>query len=74
MASLLGVNICMGTEKYLGLPPMIRMSKKAIFKFIKDRVWHRISSWSGKALSRAGREVLIKFVLEVIPSYVMSIS
>ena len=32
-----------------------------------------INSWSGKCLSKAGREVMIKSVLQAIPSYVMSI-
>jgi len=52
---------------------MVRHSKKATFSFIKDRVWQKISSRSSKCLSKAGREVMIKSVLQAIPSYVMSI-
>jgi hypothetical protein len=52
---------------------MVGRSKKATFNFIKDRVWQRISSWSSKCLSKAGREIMIKSVLQAIPSYVMSI-
>ncbi|XP_024630838.1 uncharacterized protein [Medicago truncatula] len=52
---------------------MVGRSKKATFSFIKDRVWQKISSWSSKCLSKAGREVMIKYVLQAIPSYVMSI-
>lgn len=63
----------MGTGKYLGLPSMVGRSKKSTFGFIKDRVWQRINSWSSKCLSRSGREVMIKSVLQSIPSYVMSI-
>jgi hypothetical protein len=63
----------LGTGKYLGLPSMVGRSKKATFSFIKDRVWQKISSWSSKCLSKAGREVMIKSVLQAIPSYVMSI-
>jgi hypothetical protein len=33
----------------------------------------KISSWSSRCLSQAGREVLIKSVLQSIPSYVMSV-
>jgi hypothetical protein len=36
-------------------------------------VWQRINSWSSKCLSKVGREVMIKFVLQAIPSYVMSL-
>jgi hypothetical protein len=73
VAAVLEVNIALGTGKYLGLPSMIGRSKKSLFKFIKDRVWKKINSWSGRALSGAGREVLIKSVLQSIPTYMMSI-
>jgi len=63
----------LGTGKYLGLPSMIGRNRNATFAFIKDRVWQKINSWSGKCLSKAGREVMIKSVLQAIPSYVMSI-
>ncbi|XP_024642261.2 uncharacterized protein [Medicago truncatula] len=68
-----GVLEVLGTGKYLGLPSMVGRSKKATFSFIKDRVWQKISSWSSKCLSKAGREVMIKSVLQSIPSYIMSI-
>lgn len=35
IATQLGVNVCLGTGKYLGLPSMIGRSKKSLFKFIK---------------------------------------
>jgi hypothetical protein len=63
----------LGTGKYLGLPSMVGRSKKTTFSFTKDRVWQQISSWSSKCLSKVGREVMIKLVLQVFPSYVMSI-
>jgi hypothetical protein len=63
----------LGTGKYLGLPSMIGRNKQATFSFIKDRVWQKINSWSIKCLSKAGREVMVKYVLQSIPSYVMSI-
>jgi hypothetical protein len=44
-----------------------------VFSYLKDRVWKRINSWRGRALSRAGKEVMIKSVLQAIPSYVMSV-
>ncbi|GAU25475.1 hypothetical protein TSUD_71290 [Trifolium subterraneum] len=73
IASLLGVQQVMGTGKYLGLPSMVGRSRKATFKFIKDRIWKKINSWSSRCLSQAGREVMIKSVLQSIPSYIMSI-
>jgi hypothetical protein len=48
-------------------------SGKSTFKFIKDRIWKKINSWSNKCLSHAGRGVMIKSILQTIPSYIMSI-
>lgn len=70
---ILGVQAVLGTGKYLRLPSMIGRNKKATLSFIKDRVWQRINLWSSKCFSKAGREVMIKSVLQAIPSYVMSI-
>ncbi|XP_058770133.1 uncharacterized protein LOC131643821 [Vicia villosa] len=73
LASIMGVRHVLGTGKYLGLPSLIGRSKKATFSYIKDRIWNRINSWKGRSFSRAGKEVMIKSVLQAIPSYVMSI-
>jgi len=71
ITNILGVQVVLGTGKYLGLPSMIGRDRTATFAFIKDRVWQKIKSWSGKCISKEGREVMIKFVLQAIPSYVM---
>jgi len=63
----------MGTGKYLGLPSMIGRDKRYVFSFIKDRIWKRINAWRGRALSKAGKKVMIKSVLQSIPSCIMSI-
>jgi len=73
LVSILGVQAVLGTSKYLGLPSMIGRNRSSTFVFIKDRVWQKINSWSSKCLSKVGREVMIKSVLQAIPSYVMSI-
>ncbi|GAU37390.1 hypothetical protein TSUD_22640 [Trifolium subterraneum] len=72
LSRILGVKLVLGTGIYLGLPSMVGRSKKAIFSYIKDRIWRRINSWRGRALSKAGKEIMIKSVLQAIPSYVMS--
>ncbi|KAL0449623.1 UNVERIFIED_CONTAM: putative mitochondrial protein [Sesamum latifolium] len=43
-----------------------------LFRAIKDRIWGRIQGWNNKLLSQAERGVLIKAVLQSIPTYVMS--
>jgi len=73
ITNILGVQVVLGTGKYLGLPSMIGRDRTVTLPFIKDRVWQKINSWSGKCLSKAGREVMIKSILQAIPSYVMSI-
>ncbi|CAJ2637655.1 unnamed protein product [Trifolium pratense] len=72
LAGILGVRHVLGTGIYLGLPSMVGRSKKAIFSYIKYRIWKRINSWRGRALSKAGKEIMIKSVLQAIPAYVMS--
>jgi len=73
ITTILGVRVVMGTSKYLGLPSMLGRDRNETFAYIKDRIWHKINSLSGKCLSKAGREVMIKSLLQAIPSYVMSI-
>jgi hypothetical protein len=59
-------------EKYLGLPTMVGRSWYNSFKSIKDRVWDRLNDWKVKFLSQAGKEILIKAVVQAIPTYCMS--
>lgn len=59
-------------EDYLGLPAMVGRNKKASFEKLKQRVWKRLYDWEGKLLSQAGKEVLIKSIIQVIPTYTMS--
>lgn len=56
----------------LGLPAKLGTSKCEVFGYLKDRMWARIKGWGERNLSMAGREVLIKSVLQVIPTYTMS--
>jgi hypothetical protein len=72
ISGILGVNEVMGTGRYLGMPSMIGRNKKAMFGYLRDRMWKKIQSWSGKHLSKAGREVLVKAVAQAIPAYCMS--
>lgn len=58
-------------DKYLGMPATVGKSKKEIFGVLKERIWSKINGWGEKLLSQAGREVMIKAVLQTIPSYLM---
>jgi uncharacterized protein YegP (UPF0339 family) len=69
----LEVTHVLGTRKYFGLPSMIGKSKKSTFKFIMDKIWRKIIFWSSRYLSQAGRKVMIKSILQSIPTYEMSV-
>lgn len=59
--------------KYLGLPTIIGRLKKAIFSCLKERMWKKIQGWKERLLLRAGKEVMLKAVVQAIPTYMMSI-
>jgi hypothetical protein len=60
-------------EKYLGIPALIGKSKTRAFQNIQGRVWDGLQGWKEKFLSQAGKEVLLKAVIQAIPTYTMSI-
>lgn len=70
--NLLGIQVVPKFDKYLGMPAVVGRSKKEVFGYLKDRVWDRIKRWNDRDFSMPGREVLIKAVLQAIPTYVMS--
>ena len=43
------------------------------FTKIKERIWVRMQGWKEKLLSQAGKEVMIKTVIQSIPIYFMSV-
>lgn len=70
--NILGIQVVPKFEKYLGMPAVVGRLKKDLFSFLKDRVWGQIKRWNERDFFMAGREVLIKAVLQAIPTYVMS--
>ena len=68
---VLGVQEIKFYEKYLGLPSLVGRGKKVSFSYIKERVWRKLQGWEGKLLSQAGRKVLIKAIVQAIPTYTM---
>ncbi|XP_042964766.1 uncharacterized mitochondrial protein AtMg00310-like [Carya illinoinensis] len=65
--------MCNNYNKYLGLPTIIGRSKYKSFRELKEKIWKRICSWKTSFLSTAGKEILIKSVLQAIPAYTMSV-
>ncbi|KAK2661148.1 hypothetical protein Ddye_007681 [Dipteronia dyeriana] len=60
-------------ERYLGLPCVTGKYKQKLFANVVDRVCNRIKRWESKLLSIGGKEILIKYVLQSIPTYSMSL-
>ena len=59
--------------KYLGLPAIWGRSKSATLSWIKEAVLKKMDGWKEKLLNQAGKEVLIKYVIQAIPAYAMTI-
>lgn len=75
-ANILGtLEMKMANEEslYLGLPSTIGRNKSVIFGRLKDKIRARVRGWDSKWFSAAGNEVLIKMVLQSIPTYTMSV-
>ena len=71
ISDLFGVPAVSQYEKYLGLPSFVGRAKKQSFSYIRERVWSKIKGWKEKLFSQAGREVLIKSVLQAMPTFTM---
>lgn len=58
--------------KYLGIPSCWGRSKSETYAYLIERAVKEMKGWKAKDLSYGGREILIKSVVQAIPSYVMS--
>lgn len=67
----MGVKVNNNYEKYLGLPTIVRKSKYNTFREIKDGVWLNLNSQNNQFFSPIGKEVLLKVVIQAIPTYHM---
>jgi len=73
LARELRVPLLARTSKYLGIPSDWGQSKKEMFAWILSQVQSKLEGWKERLISKGGKEVLIKSVVQAIPSYAMSI-
>jgi hypothetical protein len=71
--SLSGLTEAHRVDTYLGLPALVGRNKGQAFKEITKRVGLKLTNWKVKFLSQAGKEILLKAVVQAIPTYSMSI-
>ncbi|XP_019191707.1 PREDICTED: uncharacterized protein LOC109186235 [Ipomoea nil] len=72
ISSCLGVRMATDLGRYLGLPSVLGRNKSATFRYIEEKVRERIGSWQNHFLSRAGKEVLLKSIVQSMPIFTMS--
>lgn len=59
-------------ELYLGMPSFSLKNKRVQFGYIKERMMKKIESCQHKQFSKWGKEVLIKAILQAIPTYAIN--
>ncbi|KAM2244521.1 hypothetical protein ACFXTI_005579 [Malus domestica] len=73
LGHILHMKVAADLGTYLGVPALWGRSKRQGLAFIKGRVLKKINGWTFNTLSLAGKEVLIKAVVQAIPAYPMSV-
>lgn len=73
LASILNVPLWDSSGNYLGISTKWGRAKSQSLKCLMEKISTRLSGWKGKLLTQAGKGILIKAIIQAIPSYVMSI-
>ncbi|KAL9668236.1 hypothetical protein QQ045_002614 [Rhodiola kirilowii] len=72
VCNVLGMVQVSGHSRYFGLPLLMGQRKTEICRSVVEKIWRKVNDWKSKFLSTAGREVLIKAVVQAMPVYTMS--
>lgn len=73
IAGLFQMQLWDNPGKYLGLPADWGGSRGLALQWIKDKILSKIEGWTECLLNQVGKEILIKVILQAVPSYAMSI-
>lgn len=73
ICNLLQMREATSNTTYMGLPNMVGRSKTATLGFLKDKVRQKVQNWDSRWISQAGREILIKTVVQALPAFAMSV-
>lgn len=72
-SAIIGISNVPQHARYLGLPSLVGRSPTASFAYLRDRVVQRLLGYKGNLLSKGGREVLLKSVIQSMPTFAMSV-
>ncbi|KAL9664899.1 hypothetical protein QQ045_020308 [Rhodiola kirilowii] len=64
IAELFGVQQVESHTRYLELPIIFSHNKTEVFRFIVESTWKKVLGWKQSHLSSAGKEIMIKSVLQ----------
>ena len=73
ISDALGILHTTEMESYLGMPVRTGRQKLRIFSNISHRVKKQLLSWRARMFSAGGREILVKAVVQAIPTFTMSL-
>lgn len=68
----LGVLVEAFSERYLGLPTVVGKINSGTFEYLGDRAHGYMQGWSERLFACAGREALLKSIVQAIPMFSMS--
>ncbi|XP_057803589.1 uncharacterized protein LOC131018917 [Salvia miltiorrhiza] len=60
-----------GLQRYLGLPAFSMRKKRIQFGYLVEKIQKKLLSWNQREFSGGGKEVLIKAVIQAIPTYAL---
>ncbi|XP_042511742.1 uncharacterized protein LOC122086886 [Macadamia integrifolia] len=69
LSRVLKVPYCDGPSKYLGLPTDFGISKKDLFREVKEQTLNKLQGWKKKYLSHAEKEILLKASLSPMSNF-----
>lgn len=73
ISRVLGIQQWDNPGKYLGLPADWGRAKNRALGWIREKILEKIEGWKESLLNQAGKETLIKAVLQAIPTYAMAV-
>ncbi|CAN6707535.1 unnamed protein product [Malus baccata var. baccata] len=73
LGSILGMPVLDNPGSYLGVSACWGCSKKQGLAYVKGRIIEKLQGWKQCTLSKAGKEVLIKAVVQAVPAYPMNL-